>query len=96
MKSRQIRSSISLILITVFFIACSSPKVESSVPAITTEVQIPKPAPTATVKSSPPTEPADIIFHHGTIVTIEKAKPLAEAVAVRENLIQAVGSNTEE
>jgi predicted amidohydrolase YtcJ len=42
-----------------------------------------------------PSEPADIIFYHGNIITIEKDQPLVEAVAIRGNLIQAVGSDEE-
>ena len=38
-------------------------------------------------------EEPSIIFYGGSVITIEKAQPLAEAVAVHDNLIQAVGSN---
>jgi hypothetical protein len=38
-------------------------------------------------------EEPSLIFHNGVVITIEKAQPLAEAVAIHSNLIQAVGSN---
>lgn len=95
MKSWQLRSSISLILIAVLFIACSSPRIENNEPTIHVEVQTIKPTHTATLPPALPAEPADIIFHHGIIITIEKAEPMAEAVAIRRNVIQAVGSNSE-
>jgi predicted amidohydrolase YtcJ len=38
-------------------------------------------------------EEPSLIFHDGVVITIEKAQPLAEAVAIHGNLIQAVGSN---
>ncbi|MEW6094120.1 MAG: amidohydrolase family protein, partial [Chloroflexota bacterium] len=50
------------------------------------------PSPTHTL---PPAEPADIIFHTGEIITIEETQPLAEAIAIRNGLIQAVGTNEE-
>jgi len=44
---------------------------------------------------SPPSDPADIIFHNGNVITIEKSQPLADALAIRGNLIQAVGTEEE-
>lgn len=40
-------------------------------------------------------EPADTIYHNGTIITIDDARPVAEAVAVRDGRILAVGSEAE-
>ncbi|NBC23947.1 MAG: amidohydrolase family protein [Gammaproteobacteria bacterium] len=40
-------------------------------------------------------EPADTIYHNGTIITIDDARPAAEAVAVRDGRILAVGSEAE-
>ncbi|WP_226668298.1 amidohydrolase [Microbulbifer aggregans] len=40
-------------------------------------------------------ETADIIFHNGTIITINDAQPLAEAVAVKDGKILAVGKKAE-
>lgn len=38
---------------------------------------------------------ADIIFHNGAIITIEKSQPIAEAIAIKDELILAVGTNEE-
>jgi predicted amidohydrolase YtcJ len=43
----------------------------------------------------PPLEPADWIFIHGTILTLEPDQPRAEALAVRGGKIQALGSRAE-
>jgi len=40
-------------------------------------------------------EPADTIYHNGTIITIDDARPAAEAVAVRDGRILAVASEAE-
>lgn len=48
-----------------------------------------------TVAPTVPAEPAEIIFYNGMVITVEKGQPLAEAVAVRGGLIQAVGANEE-
>ncbi|WP_405238102.1 amidohydrolase [Lentisalinibacter orientalis] len=40
-------------------------------------------------------EPADTIYHNGTIITVDDARPAAEAVAVRDGRILAVGSEAE-
>ncbi|MCX6064642.1 MAG: amidohydrolase family protein [Chloroflexi bacterium] len=53
-------------------------------------------APTSTVTPHPiPAEPADVIFHNGIIITMEKSQSLAEAIAFRNGLIQAVGADEE-
>jgi predicted amidohydrolase YtcJ len=39
------------------------------------------------------TETPSTIYFNGTVITMEKAHPLAEAAAVHDNLIQAVGSS---
>ena len=38
---------------------------------------------------------ADVIYHSGDIITVDDANPLAEAVAVADGLIVAVGSAAE-
>ena len=59
-----------------------------------TPVLVPTTAPTSTNTPRPmPAEPADVIFHNGTIITVEEGLPLAEAIALRTGLIQAVGTN---
>lgn len=63
---------------------------ENSTPAHTNTA-----TPTSTRTPPAPTEPADIIFHNGTVITVEKGQLLAQAVAIRANLIQAVGTNEE-
>jgi len=40
-------------------------------------------------------ETADAIYHNGTILTINDAEPTAEAVAVKDGKILAVGQETE-
>ena len=59
-----------------------------------TPVLFPTTAPTSTNTPHPiPAEPADVIFHNGIIITIEESLPLAEAIALRNGLIQAVGTS---
>ena len=41
---------------------------------------------------TPPVDPADTVFVNGNVITIDDAKPAAEAVAVRDGRIVAVGS----
>ena len=70
-----------------------------------TETQSPTETSSPTVTASPtavPTtavpvaeEPAEFIFHHGNIITMEENQPLVEAVALRNGQIQAVGTNQE-
>lgn len=40
-------------------------------------------------------QPADTIYHNGKIITVSKAQPTAQAVAIRGNRFIAVGSNAE-
>jgi hypothetical protein len=55
---------------------------------------VPTTTPTSTNTPRPaPAEPADVIFHNGTIIAIEESLPLAEAIALRNGLIQAVGTS---
>ena len=89
----KIQLPVILFLLVSILLSCSSPQVETPVPTVVTEFQTPEPTPT--VKTSPPSEPADIIFHNGNIITVEKSQPSAQAVAIRANLIQAVGSDAE-
>ena len=42
---------------------------------------------------SPGVEPADLVLHNGNIVTVDETVPQAEALAVRGDLIVAVGTN---
>jgi predicted amidohydrolase YtcJ len=62
--------------------------------ATATPVLVPTTAPASTNTPGPlPAEPADVIFHNGTIITMEESLPLAEAIALRNGLIQAVGAS---
>jgi len=42
-----------------------------------------------------PSPPADLIFHNGTVLTMEQDQPQAEAIAIQGERILAVGSNEE-
>lgn len=83
-----------LILICVAYVSsCSTPTPTAALP---TEIEAAiVDTQTETVTPTQPVEPADIIFHNGNVITIEKSQPLAEAVAIRGNLIQAVGTDEE-
>lgn len=49
----------------------------------------------AVLGCGPGVEPADLVLHNGNIVTVDEALPQAEALAVRGDLIVAVGTNDE-
>lgn len=84
--------------LVVFFLSCCSSSPFTQI-LLTTITRTPPPIQTQTASLSKtvipiePSEPADIIFYHGNIITIEKDQPLIEAVAIRGNLIQAAGSD---
>ncbi len=42
-----------------------------------------------------PAEPADLVLRGGNVVTVDDARPVAEAVAMRDGRIQAVGTDAE-
>lgn len=64
--------------------------------ATITPVLVPTTAPTSTNTPRPiPAEPADAILHNGIVITVEESPPLAEAIALRNGLIQAVGTDEE-
>lgn len=48
-----------------------------------------------TISASTATAVADVIFHNGTIITIDPSLPKAESIALRNGLIQAVGTDEE-
>ncbi|MBP6978667.1 MAG: hypothetical protein KBB71_10160, partial [Lentimicrobiaceae bacterium] len=48
-----------------------------------------------TISAQDRNDAPDVIFHNGSILTMETAQPEAEAIAIRENLIIAVGNNQE-
>ena len=43
----------------------------------------------------PKVEPADMVLHNGKIATVDPAKPQAQAIAIRGDVIAAVGTNEE-
>ncbi len=46
-------------------------------------------------RSTPSVEPATLVLNHGKVVTVDEAKPEAQAIAVRGAAIVAVGTNDE-
>jgi predicted amidohydrolase YtcJ len=50
---------------------------------------------TSTRTPTVPTVLADMILHNGTIITVEKSQPVAQAIAIRGDLILAVGTDQE-
>ncbi len=55
----------------------------------------PTTAPAATLPPGLATNPADLVFLHGNVLTIDSADTIAQAVAVSNGLIQAVGSDAD-
>jgi len=98
MEPHQSWKYLMLLFVLVGFTACkpSQPTIPPGTIEIPTSTHTPAPtaSPSPTVPP-PPAEPADIIFHNGVVITIEEAQPLAEAVAIRNGLIQVVGTNAE-
>jgi predicted amidohydrolase YtcJ len=82
-------------------VAACTPTIEETAPSIVTTstarpVLVPTTTPIFTNTPRPmPAEPADVIFDNGTIITLEESLPLAEAIALRNGLIQAVGLSKE-
>ena len=77
----------------VFTVSCSLPKDEPSPTPQVTQEPTREATPTAEPISCP--ETADIIFHNGNIITIEKSQPIAQAISIRGSLILAVGTDEE-
>jgi predicted amidohydrolase YtcJ len=48
-----------------------------------------------TLSATAAAQPADAIYHNGTIITIDETTPEAEAVAIRDGRIIAVGAKTD-
>ena len=82
-----------LAICLVFTVSCSVPEVEPSPPPQVT--QEPTQEATATAEPAFCPEAADIIFHNGNIITIEKSQPIAEAISIHGSLILAVGTDEE-
>jgi predicted amidohydrolase YtcJ len=98
-KMHQQRLFFIVLLAMCLVVSGCAPTIEqtetSTISTSTTmPVLVPTTAPTSTNTPPPiPAEPADVIFHNGTIITIEENLPLAEAIALRNGLIQAVGTS---
>jgi len=77
---------------------CAPVAKETDASTILTWTGIPLPPPassTATLAPRPTAEPADVIFYNSTVVTMVESQPLAEAIALRGSVIQAVGTDEE-
>ncbi len=86
----RISTTFTILFLLATLFACAAPQ-----PAITPTPEIaPTSQPSPTLEPQPYTT-ADIIFFNGNVSTIEKDQPLAEAVAVYGQLIQAVGTDDE-
>ena len=84
MHTKNLYQSLSsLAILVLLFSACGTPQ-----PTLT-----PGPAAGTGTPETEVTQPADIIFHNGTIITIDHAQPLAEALAIRAGRIQTAGTN---
>lgn len=46
-------------------------------------------------EATAPAAPAEVIFRNGVLITMDESRPTAQALAVRDGLIQAVGSDAE-
>ena len=70
-------------------------RVSTSTPAPTlkpafTPTRPAAPSPTPT---TPPANPADVVLLNGKVITVDAADTIAQAVAIKDGLIQAVGAN---
>ncbi len=89
MKKHRITLGFLFTFITL--LSCAAPQpIATPSPEVTQVPDIP------TVTTEPELiAPADIIFFNGNVITIETDQPLAQAVAVQGQLIQAVGNDEE-
>ncbi len=78
---------LGLLITLLLIIACSAQ------PSVTPPLMTETPATEITLATQE--EPADIIFRNGVIITMETSQPVAEAVAIRGQVIQAVGTDEE-
>ncbi len=87
------QSTSSIPFIVLFLLcACSTPATETEV---TPQPAVPATAPPVVKPTPTITEPADIIFYNGILVTMDEDQPAAQALAVRAGLILAVGSDVQ-
>ncbi len=91
MKTNGSSSMTIIVLLLLGVTACNSTQVtataQNTLPASPTQSEAQTPA--------PPLGPADTIFFNGALVTIDDTHPTAEAIAIRDGMIQAVGTDEE-
>jgi predicted amidohydrolase YtcJ/regulation of enolase protein 1 (concanavalin A-like superfamily) len=97
MKKKRDACTVISIVLLVWISACNSSN--NSAP-LGTEIMAPTESSASIETISPtvppePIESADLIFTNGNIITIDENQPLTEAIAIRDGLIQAVGTNDE-
>ncbi|HJX39588.1 MAG TPA: amidohydrolase family protein [Anaerolineae bacterium] len=102
---RLLGRRIAFALVLAFLpVACSTlppEPSETALPPVTREAPTPLPqTPTALPEPSPSmpppsssTLPPHVVFHNGSILTIESGQPTAQAVAIRDGRILAVGGD---
>ncbi len=76
-------------------LACGRERnVATTVPALT-PVHTSAPTVPPVIPTAPPEQAADLVLLNGKIITVDPADTIAQAVAVKDGLIQAVGTNDE-
>ena len=95
---RLLGIQIAFALVLAFLpIACAAPPPQPSdtaVPPATREAPTPLPeTPTALPEPSPTSPPPDVVFHNGSILTMETGQPEAQALAIQGESILAIGSD---
>ena len=95
---RPLGTRIAFALVLVFvLVACEAVQPEPSdtaTPPVAGEEPTSLPhRPTTVPEPSPSSAPPDVVFHNGSILTIETDQPQAQAVAIRGDRILAVGRN---
>jgi len=80
-------------------LACGRERnVATTVPALTpVPTSVPASAPTMppVIPTAPPEQAADLVLLNGKIITVDPTDTIAQAVAVKDGLFQAVGTNDE-
>jgi len=82
-----------LIILLVGVAACSLAQVSQT--AENTATDTPAEIPTQTDTPAAPAEAANLIFFNGSLITIDESNPTAQAISIRDGLIQAVGTDEE-
>jgi predicted amidohydrolase YtcJ len=102
MKNKKWLSILFILGLGISLTACGAgQKAEPSATPTPVEETIPSPTaeitdtPVVEVTQTPPADPADVIFYNGTLITMEEDPHTAQALAVRDGTILAVGSDEE-